>query len=236
MAGIDSLIRADSQCFHTQQIVAKNHKIHYHRAMKTFYIASALFILFIAYLLNKPIENKGDVARAFSDSEILYLERVFDYAMNNLKAGESMDWKITATNGRITAGESYESTQGANCRNFVEVSRTQTAQKVDSGVACQRAGNDGWCRVYGDNPKSCALEVAESMVRKKARYAILTGIQTIDSVLGTRVGGVDTSGLNPTVPPINRPSLGKLPDIDTPDIKPSDLRPPMPWDASEQRR
>lgn len=204
--------------------------------MRTFYIASALFVLLIVWLLNKPIAHQRQVAREFTDSEIAYLEKSFDYAMDMLKPGEHMDWSVAAVNGRVSAGKEYTSTQKANCRQYVEISRTYEAQKVDSGIACKRVGKDGWCRIHGTNPPSCALEITESTLKKRSRFAILRGTQIIDDLLGTSIG-VDSNSLMPSAPRVHAdiPSVGR-PSISKPDIEPGDLRPPMPWDPGEQNR
>ena len=196
--------------------------------MRTFYITLLVLLGLVAWLLNKPIAKQAQVARSFSDSEIEYLEKNFNYAMENARAGEYSDWSVAAVNGRIAAGAPYRSKQKAACREYVEVARTYDAQKVESGVACKRQGKDGWCRIPKGNPESCALEVMESSLKKRARFAILAGSQAIDSVMGMRVN-MSTDGLVPNAPSISTPSL-HAPDINTPDIEPGDFRPPMPWD------
>lgn len=201
--------------------------------MRTFYIAAAIFTVFVIWLLNKPIPKREQVARAFTDAEIEYLEKSFDYAMDNTPKGEYLDWSVAAVNGRIAAGEEYTSKRNSECRRYVEVARTYEAQKVDSGIACKRQGDkEGWCRIHEGNPETCALEVPESILKKRMRYAIMTGNQTIDRLLSTRIG-IDTDGMIPHVPGIKTPYIGP---IDTPDIdiQPGDLRPPMPWDANQQ--
>ncbi len=198
--------------------------------MRTFLIATVLFLAFIGWLLHKPIPKQVPVARAFTDAEVAYLEKSFDYAMDTLDEGQYLDWSTAGVNGRIAVGKPYTSKQKAICRNYIEVARTHDAQKVDSSIACKRQGKDGWCRVHGDNPQSCALETEESTLKKRARFAILQGSQTIDQLMGTRVG-IDTSGLTPHIPKAYVPSI-HAPDIQTPDLEPSDFRPPMPWDKN----
>lgn len=155
--------------------------------MRTFYIATAVFVLLVAWLLHKPIPKQAQVARAFTDAEVEYLEKTFDYAMESLKAGEHMDWSAAAVNGRISVGKEYTSAQKIQCRNYIEIARTYDAQKVESGIACKRVGKDGWCRLNPDDAQSCALEVAESSLIKRGRFSILQGNQMIDTLMGTRV-------------------------------------------------
>lgn len=199
--------------------------------MRTFYIATAIFLLFIAWLLHKPIPRAPQVAREFTDSEIEYLEKTFDYAMETLKAGEHMDWSVAAVNGRISAGKEYVSTQKASCRNYIEIARTYDAQKVESGIACKRVGKDGWCRLNPDNAQSCALEVAESSLAKRGRFAILQGSQMIDQLMGKRID-VDGSRLVPHAPSVGLPAVN-APHMQKPDIEPGDFRPPLPWDPEK---
>jgi hypothetical protein len=204
--------------------------------MRTFYIATALFTLFVLWLLNKPIPKQQPVARAFNGAEIDYLEKSFDYAMDTLKEGEYLDWSAAAVNGRISVGKVYESGKKATCRKYVEVARTYDAQKVDAGVACKRVGKDGWCRVHGENPQSCALEVAESSIMKQSRYAILQGSQMLDAAMAKTMG-IDVKGMTPSAPQVGRPgvpSLGQMPEFQKPEFEPGDFRPPMPWDPAEQ--
>ncbi|MDX2072950.1 MAG: hypothetical protein SFX19_01140 [Alphaproteobacteria bacterium] len=198
--------------------------------MRTFYITLAIIVAWVTWQLNKPITRAPQVARAFTDSEIDYLEKTFDYAMDNLKEGEYQDWSVAAVNGRISVGKHYVSKQKADCRHYVEVARTHDAQKVESGVACKRQGKAGWCRVHGDNPQSCALEKLESPLKKRARFAILQGNQVIDDLLGTSVG-VNTDGMVPHTPNLSAPSVN-TPQFERPDIDSSDFRPPMPWDKN----
>lgn len=203
--------------------------------MKTFYIALALFILFVAWLLNKPIPRKPQVARAFTAAEIDYLEKSFDYAMDNLKEGEYLDWSAAAVNGRISVGKTYTSSQKATCRPYVEVARTTTSQKVEHALACKRTGKDGWCRVYGENPPSCALEEPESFITKQTRFAILQGNQMIDSAMG-KIMGIDPKSMLPKMPSVDMPDMpgiGTLPDVSLPDIDPGDFRPSLPWDSKK---
>lgn len=203
--------------------------------MRTFYIASALFVLFIAYLLQKPIPKQQQVARSFSASEIDYLEKSFDYAMDSLKEGEFLDWSAAAVNGRISVGNAYESRKGATCRQYVEVARTHDAQKVTGGIACKRQGKDGWCRIQDQHaPQSCALEVMESSVAKQSRYAILRGSQMLDQAW-SKVTGVDVKGMLPNAPHIKAPGMPDVtaPDVSMPDFEPGDFRPPMPWDPQK---
>lgn len=197
--------------------------------MRTFYITIAIVLLWVTWQLHRPIPKQAQVARAFTDSEIDYLEKSFDYAMDNVKAGGHLDWSAAGVNGRIAAGNPYQSTQKARCRNYIEISRTFDAQKVDSGIACKRSGKDGWCRVHGKDPQSCALEVAESSAIKRARFAILQGNQMIDDGMSKRLN-IDTSRLIPSMPDVSAPNMPSfdMPDFEKPDIS---LRPPMPWDS-----
>jgi len=197
--------------------------------MRTFYIALTVFILIVAWLLNKPIPKKPQVERAFTAAEIDYLEKTFDYAMETLGEGEYLDWSAAGVNGRISVSKQFDSSRGAQCRKYVEVARTYKAQKVESALACKRSGKDGWCRVYGENPPSCALEVQESMLAKQTRYAILQGEQIIDEATRDAMN-IDPSKMLPSLPKMHMPAMPSLgiPEVETPDM-PS-LRPPMPWD------
>ncbi len=202
--------------------------------MRTFYIASSLFILLILWLVNKPIESNQQIAREFQDAEISYREKSFDYSMDNLKSGQFHDWAVAGVNGRIAAGDLYTSKQKISCRNYVEVSRTHEAQKVESGIACKRADKSGWCRVKIGDPESCALENTESALAKRLRFSIMQGNQTIDNATGKHVN-INSNNLTPSAPTnITIPSLGPLPEIKSPDFDPADLRPPMPWDSNQK--
>jgi len=199
--------------------------------MRTFYIALSVFILCVAWLLHKPIPRKAPVAREFTDSEIEYLEKSFDYAMDNMKQGEYLDWSAAAVNGRISVGNVYQSKQKATCRNYIEIARTYEAQKVESGIACKRTSKDGWCRLKVNDAESCALELVESPITKRSRFAILQGSQIIDDLLGTGINA-DKERLSPHAPSGSMPTLGPV-GISKPDLEPSDFRPPMPWDPSK---
>lgn len=198
------------------------------KPMRTFYITLALVVCWVAWQLHKPIPKQAQYAREFTDSEIEYLERSFDYAMDNLKSGEQFDWSTAGVNGRIAVGDEYQSKQKATCRNYIEIARTYDSQKIDSGIACKRDDEDGWCRLHIGNAESCALEVAESPYAKRMRYAILQGNQILDEVMATRVH-VDTSKLIPKAPHITVPSIGPI-DVPHPDLGDISLRPPLPWD------
>jgi hypothetical protein len=201
--------------------------------MRTFYIALTIFVLLVAWLLNKPIPKQASVVRAFNSAEIEYLEKSFDHAMDNLKPGEFLDWSAAGVNGRISAGDEYHSQRKAQCRPYIEVSRTYQAQKVESAVACKRAGKEGWCRIYGDNPQSCALEKPESVLVKQARFSILQGEQVIDAATAAAMG-LDPSAMMPEMPSVNAPEMPGvgMPGLPGIDIEPGDLRPPMPWDKN----
>lgn len=202
--------------------------------MRTFYITLAIVVAWVAWQLNKPIPKKQQVARAFTDAEVEYLEKTFDYAMDNLKAGEHMDWSAAAVNGRIAAGAPYTSKQKADCRNYVEVARTYNAQKVESGIACKRSGKEGWCRLHMNDAESCALEVAESSLIKRARFAILQGNQIIDKMMGTRVE-MDTNGLVPSMPSVRTPDMPsvEMPHIEQPDAART-IHSILPWNNPKQ--
>lgn len=203
--------------------------------MKVFYVLLALLALWVYSLLNKPIPKQQQVARAFTATEIDYLEQSFYYAMDTLKEGEYLDWSAAAVNGRITVGKPYESGKKALCRPYVEVARTYDAQKVDNGIACKRVGKEGWCRVHGENPQSCALETEESTITKQARYTILRGTQILDEGVA-KLMGIDAKGMVPNAPNVNvrgMPSIGQVPEFQTPDFEPRDFRPPMPWDPPQ---
>lgn len=208
--------------------------IRYTKKMRTFVIALALVGLFVVWLLNKPIPQKTQVARAFTDSEIEYLEKSFDYAMDTLEDGQTYDWSVAAVNGRISAGKTYQSKQKATCRPFAEVARTHSAQKVDAGAACKRVGREGWCRVYGENPQSCALEKQEAMLTKRTRFAIMQGTQMLDSAAST-ILGIDPGSMLPNAPHVSSPDMPYVGPIGAPslDLEPRDFRPPMPWDPKQ---
>lgn len=194
--------------------------------MKTFYISVAIFIALVAWLLNKPIPKQAQVARAFTDAEVIYIDKSFDYAMDNLKEGEHADWSTAGVNGRISVGQLFKSKLKADCRNYVEIARTYDAQKTESGVACKRHDEEGWCRLPTKVPQSCALEVTESSITKRTRYAIMQGSQMIDRALGTSVN-VSNDHLAPPVPTV--PSIGGLPEVHAPDIS-TDVHLPAPWE------
>ncbi len=204
--------------------------------MRTFYIATTVFVLFIAWLLHEPIPRAPQVARAFTDAEIDYLEKSFDYAMDMLNAGDHMDWSIAAVNGRISAGKQYTSTQKANCRNYIEIARTYDAQKVESGIACKRSGKDGWCRLNANDAQSCALEVAESSIIKRSRFAILQGTQILDEAMGNAMS-IDPKAMLPTMPHIRTPDMPNMPSIETPHIEKPDISGAvhsiLPWNNSK---
>lgn len=213
-------------------IIALFWVIKYVRKMRTFYIALLLVALWVVWMLNKPIPQKARIAREFTDAEIEYLEKSFDYAMETLEDGKYFDWQAAAVNGRISAGKAYESSQKATCRPYVEIARTFDAQKVDSGIGCKRSNKEGWCRVHGENPQSCALEVQESMLTKRARFAIMQGTQMLDNTVSS-VMGIDPASMLPKAPHMRMPSMPNVGPIDTPsapDFDTRDLRPPMPWD------
>lgn len=200
--------------------------------MRTFYISVAVFIAIVAWLLNKPIPKQSQVARAFTDAEVEYIEKSFDYAMDTLKPDEHFDWSVAGVNARISASSSFVSSQKADCRYYVEVMRTADDQRTENGIACKRTDEDGWCRVVGDNvPQSCALEKTASQEAKRARFAIMQGVQVVDEMLGGNVS-VSGDGLAPSRPGgISGPGFSP---VEKPDLKPSDFRPPMFWEKEKQ--
>lgn len=200
--------------------------------MRTFYISLAIFIALVAWLLHKPIPEPAQGARALTDSEVLYVEKTFNYAMDNLKQGEHMDWSVAGINGRISVGKLYQSKMKVECRNYVEIARSYVAQNTEAGIACRRQGNEGWCRLGPNVPQSCALEVMESSFSKSMRFAAMQGSHMIDSALGTNVN-VGSDGLAPPTPTISGIG-GGLPDVNMPDVG-GDVHVPAPWEWDKKK-
>lgn len=200
-------------------------------AMRIFYISLTIFVLIVAWLLNKPIPKQPVVARAFTDAEVEYIEKSFDYAMETLKDGDAFDWSAAGVNARISASAIFLSNQKADCRHYVEIMRTADSQRTEKGLACKRSGEQGWCRLSYDVPQSCALEKTDSQLAKRARFSIMQGAQMIDGLLGNDVS-MGNGGLAPSSPTIDPINTGR-PNVEKPKVTPHDFHPPMPWEKSK---
>lgn len=93
-----------------------------------------------------------------SDAEKSYYDKVFVYTMDNIKAGDKYDWASYSGKGSLKVSESYVSKSGSTCRNFDESFTVQGQSGGGKGVACKRAGDDGWCKLKPDNALTCAME------------------------------------------------------------------------------
>ena len=205
--------------------------------MRTFYISLGLFLILLIWLLNKPIAHQAREFHGFNAPELHYLERNFDYAMDNLPAGKHYDWKTASVTGRIAASEPFESKAKATCRAYTEVYVTSKRQGLTKGYGCKRQGKDGWCRLDAQDVQSCALEELEWSVSKRARIAMMQGGQLVDQTTGMvkREAGQLANDVNnlhgPSVP--DAPDIS-MPSFEMPDIDLKDFRPPMPWDSEKK--
>ena len=205
--------------------------------MRTFFISLGLFLLLLVWLLNKPIERQAREFRGFSAPELQYLERTFDYAMDNLPASKHYDWQTSSVTGRIAASEPFESQAKSICRAYTEVYVTSKRQGLTKGYGCKRQGKDGWCRLDAQDVQSCALEDLEWSVSKRARIAMMQGGQMIDQATGmvsSEANQLANDARNIHGPSIPDAPNVSMPSFSAPDIDLKDFRPPMPWDPEKK--
>lgn len=95
-----------------------------------------------------------------------YYFRVFDYTMDNIKAGKSYHWDARVAKGDIAVGEKYLSKSQSICRNFTEIFEVGKQAEKNEGVACKRNGGNGWCKLKYQDARTCALENPQNTTDK----------------------------------------------------------------------
>lgn len=126
------------------------------------YVHTALLYLFVsfpAYALSGGLEYLPDAEQA-------YYNQIFDYTMDNIKAGEGYSWKSQNGQGTIDVEENFTSKSGYNCRPFRESIDVGGQKKNQRGVGCKREGRPGWCKLKPDNAMTCALEESSALLDK----------------------------------------------------------------------
>jgi hypothetical protein len=199
--------------------------------MRTFWISLFLFICFIVWLLNKPIEHKLGHFTGFSSAELNYIDQTFNYSMDQAKPNEQIDWSTSTVNGRIVLTQEFKSKSGSTCRAYTETYRTTQYEQILKGYGCKRSEDEGWCRLRETDAQTCALE-DRSFFFGRASQALLAGGELITRFIG---GGSDAKSESKQIgiPPLN-PSTGlpSLPDVKMPK---GSLHVPMPWEIDHEK-
>lgn len=90
----------------------------------------------------------------------------FNSAMENSKVNVARDWKMVGAVGKIIASEKYLSKSKSICRNYTESFEIYGKKNTNSGVACKRTNDVGWCRMKADDAHTCAIEKSQGAVDK----------------------------------------------------------------------
>ncbi len=140
--------------------------------MKKIIVLILLFFPVLAVAEEKSINP----AKELTGNQREYYVKIFNYVMEHVKPPEAFNWNSSVAKGNIKAGEEYLSKSKAQCRDFTETFEISGQLGRSEGTACKRDGNNGWCRISGENPRTCALENPEGITDKI--------MNDVDSVLG----------------------------------------------------
>jgi surface antigen len=153
-------------------------------------------ILVIATLLACPpaavaaSEQQVAMLARLSDAEQSYHEKIFDYAMETVKPGESYTWESYGGKGIIAIGERFVSKSKSTCRSFTESFTAGGAQGSYEAIACKRTGKEGWCTLKKTDALTCAMERTSVIATGVPGVNIPKG--NVD--LGKPAGGVGSVG------------------------------------------
>ncbi len=128
-------------------------------------------IFYLLFLLLLPSEVFAENKNLTPNSELagkqhIYYINVFNYVMDNIKAGESFHWDAGTGKGDIKVGEEYVSKSKAICRDFTETFEINNQTGKSNGAACKRDNSKSWCRLKDEDAHTCALEEPEGMTDK----------------------------------------------------------------------
>lgn len=148
-----------------------------------------------------------------SPAEQAYYEKVFVYAMNYTRPGEKYDWESYGGKGSIKVDKIYTSKSGSTCRDYDETFTVQGHQGTVKGIACQRGGEEGWCKLKPGNALTCAMEDPANMFGGSWWSG--------PSFSTPSVSTPNVSSPNVTVPAVNAPDVngGSMPSAANPQRK-----------------
>lgn len=160
-----------------------------------------LIVLFVLC----PSAVWADALAQLLPAEQKYHTQIFDYVMDYTKPGEPYPWQSYGGKGSIVADAVFISKSKASCRNFSESFTIGSEEGSYSGIACKRAGGDGWCILRPDQALTCAMETRP----------LLPGLETPQSpqLSMPNVGGIGSVG-SPTAHmnnPVGTPSGVEVP-------------------------
>jgi surface antigen len=97
-----------------------------------------------------------DIMKQMLASESIYYSRVFYWAMDTLKPGQTRDWASHNIAGTFTITDSFLNKRNMQCRRFKEILKVHAIQQTLDGMACQREGG-GWCKLRPEATPACGL-------------------------------------------------------------------------------
>jgi hypothetical protein len=142
-----------------------------------------------------------------SDAERSYYDMVFDYTMEVTKSNQYYEWQGFNGNGRITPGDNFVSKSGYSCRPYSQSFTIAGQRGTDTGIACKRAGRDGWCRLKEGNALTCAME---------DRGLFDVGAPSMPGMPSINAPSLGGGGVDPDIH-ISRPGLPS--NLDAPDVE-----------------
>lgn len=112
----------------------------------------------------KESEKVEDANSAFIENRLAKLDereyklyaRSFYAALTQGKPGEVRQWTTRSAFGRVQVGETFQNSEGENCRPFSERYTIKKQTQHLSGKAC-RQKNGAWCKLRNESVPTCRL-------------------------------------------------------------------------------
>ncbi len=102
----------------------------------------------------------NDIQTMMAAPEQQFYSREFYYAMYYAQPGQAHLWKTSDNTmfGRITPGTPFQASTGLYCREFEELSSLHGYHQNFKGLACEKTGKKGWCKLRKSSLPTCDLK------------------------------------------------------------------------------